>query len=401
MEPLIPGVTNTCDYGGFLCGTVFELTPVKGAAWTKTVLFDFNGPGGALPGSAIGGSGPKPIFGSNGALFGTTMAGGSNDGSGVGFGGTVFELAPPTTVGGVWSETVLYSFSPYPEDPTTPLSGVLIGPSGALYGTTYTDYVAGGIPYGGSVFRLIPPAAPGGSWTESILLSLDALGDSPEAGVVSVGGSLYGTTNTIYTDGCGVVYELSPPATAGGPWTGTAIHSFEGPDGCELTAPLTVGPGGVLFGTTLAGGSGTSCEAYLGGCGTVFQLTPPAAAGGVWTENVIYSFTAANGDGAYLSAGVVLGKNGVLYGTTTYGGSATAGSPCSLFGPTGCGTVFELTPPSTPGGAWTETILYSFTGQNGEGSIPGPLTLGLGDVLYGPTETGGTAGKGTIFALKP
>lgn len=76
--------------------------------------------------------------------------------------------------------------------------------------------------------------------------------------------------------------------------------------------------------------------------------------------------------------------------------------PAKWYGATGCGTVFELTPPATPGGAWTETILYSFTGQNGGGSTPGPLTLGpTGTVLYGPTSGGGTAGKGTIFALEP
>ncbi len=116
---------------------------------------------------------------------------------------------------------------------------------------------------------------------------------------------------------------------------------------------------------------------------------------------MIYLFTALNGDGAYPAAGVVLGKDGALYGTTTYGGSATSNSPCVYMGATpGCGTVFKLTPPTTPGGAWTETILHSFTGQNGEGSIPGPLTLSANGVLYGPTFSGG-GGAGTIFALQP
>jgi hypothetical protein len=56
---------------------------------------------------------------------------------------------------------------------------------------------------------------------------------------------------------------------------------------------------------------------------------------------------------------------------------------------------------SDAGGAWTETILHSFTGQGGEGSIPGPLTLGSNGVLYGPTWSGGLAGAGTIFEIKP
>jgi hypothetical protein len=225
------------------------------------------------------------------------------------------------------------------------------------------------------------------------------MGDNPSAGVISAGGSLYGTTQ--FTGlGCGAVYELSPPAMAGGAWTGTAIYNFDNGGGCQSLAPVTVAPGGVLYGTTYNGGSGTGCPG-IGECGTVFQLTPPAAAGGAWTETVIYSFTGLNGDGASPAAGVVLGKNGVLYGTTTYGGSATSGCHDPNTGANGCGTVFELTPPAMPGGAWTETILHSFTGQNGEGSIPGPLTLGPTGVLYGSTLTGGTAGKGTIFAVEP
>ena len=115
---------------------------------------------------------------------------------------------------------------------------------------------------------------------------------------------------------------------------------------------------------------------------------------------MIYSFTGANGDGASPAAGVVLGKNGVLYGTTTFGGNATAcHNPYTQA--SGCGTVFELTPPSTPGGVWTATILHSFTGPSGEGSLPGPLTASPVGVLYGPTWSGGTAGKGTIFAIQP
>ena len=99
--------------------------------------------------------------------------------------------------------------------------------------------------------------------------------------------------------------------------------------------------------------------------------------------------------------GIVLGKNGVLYGTTTYGGSATTVCHNPYTEASGCGTVFQLTPPATAGGAWTESIMHSFTGPNGDGSAPGALTLGPGGVLYGPTWTGGTAGKGTIFALNP
>ena len=120
---------------------------------------------------------------------------------------------------------------------------------------------------------------------------------------------------------------------------------------------------------------------------------------------MIYNFAGTNGDGAYPSAGVVLGENGVLYGTTGYGGSATSGSTCIYYGgiseTTGCGTVFSLTPPAAPGRAWTETILHSFTGENGDGGNPGSLVMSSSGVLYGVATSGGTAGAGTIFAVKP
>jgi hypothetical protein len=205
-----------------------------------------------------------------------------------------------------------------------------------------------------------------------------------------------------------VVYELTPPATQGGAWAETTIHTFTGPpsDGGGSEAALAEGPDGVLYGTTYYGGSGTPCDfsPYLSGsgCGTVFQLTPPTAPGGAWTESVIYNFTGLNGDGGYPSSSVVVGKNGVLYGTTQYGGGSTSASPCSSAGVSGCGTAFQLTPPSAPGGAWTETILHSFTGQDGDGSTPlAGLALSSTGVLYGTTSAGGTAGNGTVFAIVP
>jgi uncharacterized repeat protein (TIGR03803 family) len=61
-----------------------------------------------------------------------------------------------------------------------------------------------------------------------------------------------------------------------------------------------------------------------------------------------------------------------------------------------------LTPPSSPGGAWTETILHSFSGADGDGAIPlAGLVLSSTGILYGTTSAGGTAGRGTVFAVEP
>jgi hypothetical protein len=69
---------------------------------------------------------------------------------------------------------------------------------------------------------------------------------------------------------------------------------------------------------------------------------------------------------------------------------------------TGCGIVFALTPPTAPGGAWTETVLHSFTGRDGDGAMPqGNLALGKNGVIYGTTVGGGAAGQGTVFELAP
>lgn len=135
----------------------------------------------------------------------------------------------------------------------------------------------------------------------------------------------------------------------------------------------------------------------------MFQLIPPSTPGGTWTENVIYSFPGVNGDGSIPSQGsLVVDKNGVPYGTTQCGGTgSTAGFPCLAYNVTGSGTVFSLTPPTTPGGAWTETILHNFTG-GADGAVPvAGLTPGPNGVLYGTASQGGSSGNGTVFSIKP
>jgi len=401
-------------------GTVFQLTPpsAAGGAWTESVIHNFAAaPDGSFPagGLAFG------VGGNAGSLFGTTAGGGT----GAYHGGTVFELAPPAAAGGAWTETVLYNFhggAGSHSGSGNPEGTPLIEPDGTIYGTTYGSCV-GAPTHLPTMFHMAPPSSPGAAWGFRTLFNFQDYptmnvgggaggeGVCPAGGLVQQGGALFGTTFQGASDcaggfGCGAAYELIPPAAAGDVWTGTPLHVFGGAqDGAFPEGPPSPGPGGVLYGTTSTGGAGSACLGEgvpyaQGGCGTVFQLTPPATAGGAWTEAVIYSFTATNGDGAFPVAGLLLGANGVLYGTTSYGGSATSGSPCSLAGASGCGTVFQLTPPASPGGAWTETVLYSFSGQSGDGAMPlAGLTLGPGNVLYGTTSAGGTAGAGTVFSL--
>jgi uncharacterized protein YceK len=113
-----------------------------------------------------------------------------------------------------------------------------------------------------------------------------------------------------------------------------------------------IGPGGVLFGSTVGGGPIVNCNG-ASGCGTVFSLTPPSEPGGAWTQSLLYSFQGPP-DGSKPAVGVLPGPDGTLLGTTIIGGPAN--SHCRY----GCGTLFQLTPPSEPGGAWTEATEYDF-----------------------------------------
>jgi hypothetical protein len=376
------------------CGTIFELTSA-GTAWKNNVLYAFEGAdGGAFPDGLL-------VFDGSGTLYGTTYIEGR-----VEYGnGAVFTLAPPLTAGGTWTETVIYVFGKHPRpqygyDPFIPISGVLLGPNGRLFGVTHYDYWTEFETKGGAIYQLEPPTAPGGAWTEYTLYSFShsptSPGDEPVGGLIYDGSTFYGTVWQGGTVGCGAAFQATP--TPGDPYTVEALHEFTGaPDGCGPMATLTLGPGGIIYGATANGGISTApCPSN--GCGVVFQLTPPASVGAPWTEDVIYSFTGANGDGAIPSAVVVLSPDGALYGTTEGGGAIAASNPdCSVSGVPGCGTVFKLTP-SAQGGAWTETVLHDFTGENGEGFYPGPyLTPAPNGKFYGTTLQGGTAGYGTVF----
>ncbi|HTJ63872.1 MAG TPA: choice-of-anchor tandem repeat GloVer-containing protein [Alphaproteobacteria bacterium] len=97
--------------------------------------------------------------------------------------------------------------------------------------------------------------------------------------------------------------------------------------------------------------------------------------------------------------GALIGDgHGNLYGTTSAGGS----SKCTG----GCGVVFKLSWPPTPGGAWTETVLHTFQGGTGGRTPLSGLIFDADGALYGTTAQGGgstqcTNGCGTVFKLTP
>jgi hypothetical protein len=154
------------------------------------------------------------------------------------------------------------------------------------------------------------------------------------------------------------------------------LYFFTG--GADGGAPdvVTIGPDGVLYGVTWEGGR-SSPFVRQSGPGVFFSLTPPSAAGGAWTETVLCEFRFAGG--AKPSDPLILGKDGVLYGTASKGGQ-----PCLHHRRGGCGVVFALQPPKTSGGVWKETVLHKFDGKDGAEPWGGLAMDDKGD-LYGTT----------------
>jgi uncharacterized repeat protein (TIGR03803 family) len=233
----------------------------------------------------------------NGTLYGTS--GGGANGK-----GTVFSITPSG------KEQVLYSFRGG-TDGAGPAAGVT-DVKGTLYGTTegggaYSTYYVGPA---GTVFSVTP------SGKEKVLHSfgLGKDGIQPQAGLVEVKGTLYGTTGVGGSGacgrvGCGTVFSITPSGRE------TVLHSFNGSDGQDPSATL-LNVNGTLYGTTYIGG------AY--GCGTVFSITLSGY------ETVVYSFGGSSQDGCYLPRSGVIDVNGTLYGTTFIGGAHNDGTVFSI-----------------------------------------------------------------------
>lgn len=215
-------------------------------------------------------------------------------------------------------------------------------------------------------------------------------------------GNLYGTTEWGGSQGLGTVFQLSP-----GPndtWTETVLYSFcqisDGgfcSDGMEPTAGLVADSAGNLYGTTAHGG-GENCPAGDGGCGTIFELSPPMGPGEPWVYTLLYQFCQIPGDeqcsdGIFPYGKLTFDTTGNLYGTTQMGGTYAQGN------------VFKLSPGQN---GWTETTLYSFCTLGKDPRCPdgrhpvSTLTLDRDGNIYGTTSEGGSAkyeGGGVVFKL--
>jgi len=220
-------------------------------------------------------------------------------------------------------------------------------------------------------------------------------GNYPIGGLVfDAQGNLYGTTDIggggSCIGGCGTVFKLTP--TKQGSFKKTILHTFQGAfsDGQNPQARLVFDKQGNLYGTTTGGGSTVDAD------GTVFKLTPTKR--GEWAETIIHNFNCSTAnDGCEPYSCLIFDSAGNLYGTTLLGGGGDNSSYCT----NGCGTVFKLS--KSKKGSWPETLLYTFPHFfNSTGANPyAGLLMDAAGKLYGTTYYGGDPGLGTVFRLTP
>ncbi len=241
---------------------------------------------------------------------------------------------------------------------------------GYLYGTSYF----GGDEGGGTLFRLALDGSDfsvvhefGGGEPNPIF---------PYTGVTEgPDGLIYGTTFRGGTADAGVVYRVAKDGS-----DFTVLHHFSADSGENPEGTLLLAPDGMLYGTTMMGGSDKR--------GTIYRISTSGA------HEVLYSFPslsrfnsqglATNSTGANPRAGLMLALDGSFYGTTYQGG------------PGGHGTVFRLTP------AGELSVFHAFMGPSFGGANPlAALTQDAAGNFYGTTQRGGYLHRGAAFRLSP
>jgi uncharacterized repeat protein (TIGR03803 family) len=161
----------------------------------------------------------------------------------------------------------------------------------------------------------------------------------------------------------------------------TVLHSFSGPDGETPAAPLVQGTDGFLYGVAAHGGDLATLSPDGGG--TAFRMDSRG------TVTTLHTFRGPEGA---VPTGLIQGRDGSFYGTTTYGGQATISSLQP-----GYGTIFRMD------AAGVVTVLHVFP-ANDAGAVPRPIVQGADGALYGTVSGGvGALGHfpGFVYRLDP
>jgi uncharacterized repeat protein (TIGR03803 family) len=305
---------GTTDYGGVHNdGVIFKIT----ASGTVTTLDSFDYTDGAHGFSGL-------VQGTDGNFYGTTEEGGTNSACDVGYGcGTVFRITPSGTL------TTLRSFDG--TDGFQLYAGLVQGTDGSFYGTTVhggplaNEYCIKGLGCG-TVFKITRAGMLTTIYNFCSQTNC-ADGDEPLVGLVQgADGNFYGTTSVRGVNDAGTIFKITASGTL------TTIYSFCPENNCADgvgAAGLIQATDGNLYGAAYGGGESANCT--IGGCGTIFRITP----GGALTKLYDFCSQAKCADGQGPEAGLVQATDGSFYGTTIYGGTCV-----SYF--EGCGTIFSL-----------------------------------------------------------
>ncbi|MEH2381589.1 MAG: choice-of-anchor tandem repeat GloVer-containing protein [Nostoc sp.] len=302
-------------------------------AGTLTTVVNFNGTNGAAPSAGV-------LPGSDGNLYGTTSAGGSQSK------GTAFKLSGTTFS----TLTTLVNFTG--TNGTNPVARLFQASDGNLYGATST----GGTNNFGTLFKLQKTTFT----TLTNLSNFNGTNGAKPAGRLISGkdGNLWGITSAGGVNSKGTIFKI--PLTGGVP---TIVVNFNGTNGATPLARLQLATDGNYYGTASAGGATNK--------GVAFKLTPA----GLITS---YSFSGANGQSP--QAGLIESAK-FIYGTTSLGGASNKGA------------IFKI-----PLGGGTPVLVASFNGSNGANPTAA-LTKGSDGNFYGTTSTGGANNKGAIYRL--
>jgi uncharacterized repeat protein (TIGR03803 family) len=252
-------------------------------------------------------------------------------------------------------------------------SGVLLeGKDALLYGTMWSGGADGGT--NGTVYQVNKDGS--GYFVLYRFSGAPMDGSGPNGGLVQANdGSFYGTTRWGGISNKGTIFRLTN--TGFNTYTNTVLRSFTGGDGANPAGRLLLTADGTLYGATTYGGITGIGPVYSNGFGTLFKLY---LSGNSYIG--LHYFTGYPNDGNFPVGSLVLGPDGMLYGTTSGGGSGQLG------------TVFRI---STDGGSYT--ILRSFPGSAGDGYQPTAGLVGNGNGTFFGATTYGGGSYGTIFKI--
>jgi len=296
---------TTTSGGKYGNGTVYAAD----TSGNEHVVYSFKG---NTDGATDGAYPAAPVIAIENTLYGTTARGGRTACGDVGC-GTVYSL---TTSG---KRNFLYRFKGAGKHDGAGAYPGLVALDGELYGATYQGGRQGGecsTTGCGTIYEISFDG------TERVVHRFAGGADgSVPNGLIAVNGLLYGTTLTSGAHNEGTFFSITPAGKL------TTLYSFQGkPDAASPSGTL-IYSGGNFYGVSQSGGTGGGGSIF--GLGTIFTVTASGQ------ERVLYSFHGRL-DGS-LAQAPLFPFNGLLYGTTAYGG----GNGCHRYG---CGTVFNLKP---------------------------------------------------------